>query len=54
MTHQYVCTRMNASKTKILVFEKNEEKTECKISINGMMLEQVNEVVGSMFRKDGR
>ena len=25
---------LNASKTKVLIFEKNEEKTECKISVN--------------------
>ena len=27
------------------LFERNEEKTECKISINGKILEQVNDMV---------
>ena len=27
--------RMNANKTKVLVFERNEERTECKNSVNG-------------------
>ena len=38
------------------LFERNEERTTCKISVNGKILEQVNEVVylGSMFYRDGR
>ena len=40
----------------VLVYKRNEEKTECKISVNGKILEQENEVVylGSMFCRDGR
>ena len=26
---------LNVSKTKVLVFKRNEEKTECKINVNG-------------------
>ena len=39
-----------------MIFERDEERTECKISVNGMILEQMNEVVylGSMFSRDGR
>ena len=39
-----------------MVFERSEEKTECKISVNGKILGQVNEMVylGSMFSRDGR
>ena len=39
------------------VFERNEEKTECKISVKGKISEQVNEVIcnlGSIFSRDGR
>ena len=45
-----------ANKTKILAFERNEKRTERKISVNGKILEQIYEVVylGSMFSKDGR
>ena len=45
----------NVSKAKILIFERNEEKMECKISVNGK-IEQVNEVIylGSIFSRDGR
>ena len=35
----------NAIKTKVLVFKRNEEKKEGKISVNGKILEPVNEVV---------
>ena len=52
---------MNASKSKVLVFERNEERAKCKITdlkymMNGKTLEQVNELVylGSMFSRDGR
>ena len=41
----------------VLVFERNEERTKCKISINGNILEQVIPLVltmGSMFSRDGR
>ena len=39
---------LNANKTKMKepIFERDEEKTECKISVNDKILEQVNEVVG--------
>ena len=38
------------------IFERDEERTECKISVNGKILEQVNEVLylGSMFSRDGK
>ena len=44
------------NKTKVLVLERDEARTECKISVNGKILIQVNEVVylGSMFSRDGR
>ena len=47
---------LDASKTMAIQFEKNEEKTECKISVNGNILEQMNEVVylGSMFSRNGK
>lgn len=37
------------------VIERNEERTEFKISVNGKILEQVDEVVylGNMFSKAG-
>ena len=35
----------NVNKTKLLVFERIEERTECKISLSGKILEQENEVV---------
>ena len=43
-------------KTKVLVFERNKQRAEYKISVNDKILEQVNEVVylGSMFSRDGR
>ena len=37
--------KLNANKTKVLIFERDEERTECKISVNGKVLEQVNEVL---------
>ena len=47
---------LNTKKTKVLVFERDEERTECKISVNGKILEQVDEVVywESIFSRDGR
>ena len=47
---------LNANKTKVLIFERDEERTKCKISVTGKILEQVKEVVylGSMFSRDGR
>ena len=46
---------LNANKTKVLAFERNKEKTECKITVI-KILEQVNEVVYlvSMVSRDGR
>ena len=35
---------LNLNKTKILVFETDEERTECKIRVNGKILEQVIEM----------
>ncbi|CAK1596166.1 unnamed protein product [Parnassius mnemosyne] len=48
--------RLNANKTKILVFESDEERTKCEIWVNQECLEQVNEIVylGSAFSRDGR
>ena len=47
-----------ANKTKVLTFERDKERTEFKISVNGKILEQVNEVMrnilGNMFSRDGR
>ena len=50
------CCMQNAFKTKVLVFGRYKERTECKISVNDKILEQVNEVVyfGSMFSRDDR
>ena len=47
---------LNANKTKVLIFETDKERTECKIRVNGKILEPVNEVVylRSMFSRDGR
>ena len=44
------------NKIKVLVFERDEERTVFMISVNGKILEQVNNVVylGSMFSRDGR
>ena len=46
---------LNVNKTKVLIFGRDEERTECKISVNGRILEQVNEEVyfGGMFSRDG-
>ncbi|CAG4954309.1 unnamed protein product [Parnassius apollo] len=48
--------RLNANKTKVLVFEKDEERTKCEIWVNQECLEQVNEIVylRSAFSRDGR
>ena len=53
---EYNGLSLNANNTKVLIFERDEEMTECKISVNGKILEQVNEVVylGSMFSRDER
>jgi hypothetical protein len=48
--------KMNVSKTKVLVFERDEARTSCKITVENECLEQVNEYVylGSMFSRDGK
>ena len=45
---------LNTNKTKVLVFERNEEITEFKVSIIGKILKQVNEMVylRNMFSRD--
>ena len=47
---------MNVSKTKILVFERENVRTECVIKIGDECLEQVNEYVylGSLFSREGK
>ena len=47
---------LNENKTKVLVFERNEVRTEYKISVNGKKLEQVNKVLylKRIFSRDGR
>ena len=37
--------RLNENKTKLMVFERNEDRTELKISVNGKKIVQVNKVV---------
>jgi len=46
---------VNADKTKVLVFEREEQMKICNISLNGVLLEQVSEFVylGSMFERKG-
>ena len=53
---EYNRLSLNANKTKVLVYERDEERTECKICVNGKILNQVNEVVylGRLFSRDGR
>ena len=59
---EYHGLSLNPNKTKVLIFERDEERDErrdegeCKISVNGKILEQVNEVVylGSMFSRNGK
>ena len=48
--------RLNVEKTKVLVFERNDERTKCEINVNEKILEQLNEIVylGSMFARDGK
>ena len=47
---------LNASETKILLLERNEERTEYEITVNGKILEQVNEVIylRRIFNRDNR
>ena len=42
---EYNGLSLNVNKTKVLIFERDEERTECKISVNSKILEQVNEVI---------
>ncbi|CAG5024188.1 unnamed protein product [Parnassius apollo] len=48
--------KVNASKTKVMVFEREESKTICEIKIEGEMAEQVDEFIylGCVFSRDGR
>jgi exonuclease III len=48
--------KVNASKTKVMIFEKNEEMTACEILIGDESVEQVREFVylGCMFTRDGK
>jgi hypothetical protein len=48
--------KVNVTKTKVLVIERDEGMTACEIFINGEKLEQVKEFVylGLMFTKDGK
>ena len=36
---EYNGLSLNANKTKVLIFERDEERTECRISVNGKILE---------------
>ena len=38
---EYNGLSLNTNKTKVLIFERDEERTECKISVNSKILEQV-------------
>ncbi|CAK1597415.1 unnamed protein product [Parnassius mnemosyne] len=48
--------KVNRSKTKVMVFEREESKTICEIRIEGELVEQVDEFVylGCVFSRDGR
>ncbi|CAG9134602.1 unnamed protein product [Plutella xylostella] len=48
--------KVNVNKTKVMVFEREEEVTECKITIENEKVEQVNEFVylGCLFTRDGK
>ncbi|XP_026317751.1 uncharacterized protein LOC113228612 [Hyposmocoma kahamanoa] len=48
--------KINAEKTKVMIFERNENVTVCNIKIQGMIIDQVNEFVylGSVFTRDGK
>jgi hypothetical protein len=48
--------KVNVTKTKVLVFERDERMTLCEIFVNGEKVEQVKEFVylGSMFTRDGK
>jgi hypothetical protein len=50
------CMKVNVTKTKVLVFERDEGMTNCEIFINGEKVEQVKEFVylGSLFTRDGK
>ena len=47
---------VNVNKTKVMVFERDEDVSLCEVKINDMSVEQVNEFVylGSMFTRDGK
>ena len=46
--------KVNARKTKVIVFERNQEITECNVMIKGKRVEQVAEFVylGSLFTRN--
>ncbi|CAG9138702.1 unnamed protein product, partial [Plutella xylostella] len=48
--------KVNVSKTKVMVFEREESRTTCELKIDGVNVEQVDEFVylGSLFSRDGR
>lgn len=48
--------KVNEAKTKVMVFEREEQMTECKIEMNGSELEQVSEFVylGRAFGRNGK
>jgi len=48
--------KVNEKKTKVMVFERGDVKTDCIISMNGERLEQVDDFVylGSLFERNGR
>ncbi|KAG7296450.1 hypothetical protein JYU34_020192 [Plutella xylostella] len=48
--------KVNVNKTKVMVFEREEDITECKITIENEKAGQVNEFVylGSLFTRDGK
>ena len=48
--------KMNVKKTKVMVFEREVERTDCVVKVNNDCLEQVDEYVylGSLFTRDGR
>ncbi|CAG9109123.1 unnamed protein product [Plutella xylostella] len=48
--------KVNVSKTKVMVFEREESRTTCELKIDGVNVEQVDEFVylGSLFSRVGR
>lgn len=48
--------KVNVTKTKVMVFERDEEMTDCTVMLGGEKVEQVREFVylGSLFTRDGK